>query len=422
MIIPAILLLYFLTPLLISYLCYKNKKLNKIGSVILTFIFGIIIGNIFIIPLESNAYRNLLTNRTFIQRNDAIELFQQGVIRHNDLILNQIASIQNLIIVFIIPISISLLLFSFNISSSIIIIKKSFFYIITALISFVTFVSAGFFLFKDLIPGCWKLSGMMMGLISGGSTSIITLSSALDISPNTFVFIQIFNLIIGPLIFMLLISPIKRMSKLINPVEHEGEKTNKRKNPINDEEVNENLTHNFSLKNILPLFCAFGISFLIVSTGFCISSILPIEYQRAITILLIIFLGLLCGLIPLIKKIEKTRELGLYLILVSCLIISSMTDFRTMFQTGFLYSFLYLFIVVVGSILTTSILTVLFYKIPDTTKITFSTFSFFYPFFPFVAGSLKKKEFFVTGITLGAFGYFIGNILGIILAYILKYL
>ncbi len=170
----------------------------------------------------------------------------------------------------------------------------------------------------------------------------------------------------------------------------------------------------------LPLLGALGLSVLIFAVGGGLSLLVPKDMQMAVIILTITTLAILLGLIPRINKIQKTFELGMYLILVFSLVVSSMADFSNIFRIEYLNLFLYVSIAVFGSMLIHVFFSWIFKIDTDTTIITITALSMSPPFVPVVAGALKNKEIIVTGITIGVFGYAIGNYLGIAIAYFLK--
>jgi uncharacterized membrane protein len=420
MIAASLFLFYFLTPLLILYLCHKSNTLKKVGAIIIAYLTGVLFGNIGIIPRGSDAFRNLLTGRSFIPDTEALELFQLGVIRQSDLILNQIASTQDLIMTIAIPLAIPLLLFSLDLKNSFRILKKGFFSTIIAIFSLISCVVLGYFLFKNTIPEAWKVSGMMMGLYTGGTPNLAALATALEVKPNIFLLTQTYDLIIGVLLLLFFITIAQRLFNYILPHFNGNEKHVSTKEIIRESEAPENLIENFRRRMVLPLAGALGISALIFALGGGISMLLPSDYQMATVILSITALGILFGLIPKINKIEKTFELGMYFILVFSIAVSSMADFRTIFQIEFFDLFLYVIIAVFGSMLVHVILSVIFKIDTDTTIVTITALSMSPPFVPIVAGALKNKEIILTGITVGVFGYAIGNFLGIFFAYLLR--
>jgi len=51
----SLLLFYFLTPILIIYLTHINKTINKLGSIAIAYLLGIVVGNIRIQGFPSGA-------------------------------------------------------------------------------------------------------------------------------------------------------------------------------------------------------------------------------------------------------------------------------------------------------------------------------------------------------------------------------
>jgi uncharacterized membrane protein len=417
MIITVLFLFYFLTPLLIIYLCNKFKILNKIGLFIISYSTGIIFGNIGIMPRGSEAFRNLLTGRTFIPKNDALELFQQGVIRHNDLLLNQITSIQDMIISIIIPLSIPLILFSFDLKNLSKILKKECFSIIISIISLIVCALTCNFLFKDSIPDIWKISGMIMGLFIGGIHSLSAVSASFGIVPNLLFIIMIFYLIIG-IFLVLFFNTIGQRWFNKNP---SGiEKFNSISDLTVEEKMPEKLSKKINLSMILPLTGALAISILLFAVSYGICSFLPSEYRKTSIILLITLSGMFLGLIPKIKKIEKTFDLGMYFILVFCLITSSMVDFRTIFQPELLYIFLFMITTVCVSISLIFTLTAILRINTDITIATIAALFMPPASIPILSDRIKKKEMIETVFTISLFGIAIGNLLSIFFSFIVK--
>jgi uncharacterized membrane protein len=416
----ALFLFYFLTPFFILFLCKKSKTIKKIGAIILAYITGIIFGNIGIIPRASDAFRNLLSGKTFIPHTDAVELYGQGVLKQSDLLLNQIGSTQDLIMTIVIPLSIPLLLFSLDLKNSFKTIKKSIFSTAIAIFSLIVCVTGGYLLFKDTIPEAWKIAGMMMGLYTGGTPNLAALGTALDVQPNLFIMTHTYDLIIGVMLLLFFITVAQRLFNHILPHFNGRDHRKKTKELIKESEVPDNLLDNLKWKNILPLAKALGIAILIFAIGGGLSMLLPAEFQMAVVILSITSLGIGAAFIPGISKIEKTFELGMYFILVFSITVSSMADLHTIFRIEMLDLFLYVAIAVIGSMLVHVFLSIIFKIDTDTTIVTITALSMSPPFVPVVAGALKNKEIIVAGITVGVFGYAIGNFLGIFFAYFLK--
>jgi uncharacterized membrane protein len=142
--------------------------------------------------------------------------------------------------------------------------------------------------------------------------------------------------------------------------------------------------------------------------------------MMVVVILSITTIGLLLSLSKHINRIEKTFQLGMYLILVFSLTVASMANIRTIFGIGMLNLVLFITWCYFGSLVLHIILAKIFRIDADNFLITSAAFIFSPPFVPLVANALKNKDVIVTGITGGIIGYIVGNYLGVALAYFLK--
>jgi len=170
----------------------------------------------------------------------------------------------------------------------------------------------------------------------------------------------------------------------------------------------------------LPLLGALGISVLIFAASGGLALLLPKLPMMVVVIMSITTIGLILSLSKKINKIEKTFQLGMYLILVFSLTVASMANIRTMFGTEMVNLILFITWCYFGSLILHIILAKIFRIDADNFLITSAAFIFSPPFVPMVANALKNKDVIVTGITGGIIGYIVGNYLGVALAYFLK--
>jgi uncharacterized membrane protein len=173
----------------------------------------------------------------------------------------------------------------------------------------------------------------------------------------------------------------------------------------------------------MQLLAAFGLSVLITGIGAGLSMLVPPEYlpyKNAVAILTITTLGIIASLFRRINRIEKTFQLGMYLILVFSLTVASMADIGTMFGKGMMDLVLFITWCYFGSLVLHIILAKIFRIDADNFLITSTAFIFSPPFVPLVANALKNKDVIVTGIAGGVLGYMLGNYFGFTLAHILE--
>jgi uncharacterized membrane protein len=418
--VSSLVLFYFLTPALLIYLAHISKAINKIGAVVMAYAVGLIIGNIGIFPKASVAYHALLAGNTAIPHADLIRHFAEGKITESDLRLNHIGSVQDIIMSIAIPVALPLLLFSLDIRRWIKFAKEALLSLILGVASLLIVIIAGFFLFKDHIAESWKIAGMLSGVYTGGTPNMAAISSALEVSPNTFVLTNTYDMVLGSVCLLFMLTGAQKTFNLILPHFNDSHEKFRLKKVISENEGVDNYLGMMTKRGINQLLKALALSLLILAVSFGISLLFPKSSQTVIIILAITTLGLALGTIKAVSSIEKTFQLGMYFIIVFCLVVSSMADLRSMFQIDFLHLFLFVAFAVFGSMIVHVFLSWIFKVDSDTTIVTITALTFSPPFVPVVAAALKNKDVIITGITAGILGYAFGNYLGVGLAYFLK--
>jgi len=415
---------YFAFPMAIVYLCKKWSLLQKLGTIVLAYVFGLIIGTAGIFPEGSDGYKLALQGEPKIDNALLEALISEGKALPEDLMVNKIGAIQDSITTVTILLAFPLLLFSLNLKRWLKYAKKGFLSVVLALIAGVIMVTAGFFIWKNAFPDTWKLAGMFEGIYTGGTPNFAALKLILHVDADRFVVLNTYDIIVGAFLVLFFITVAPKIFRAILPRFEE-------KNGINiDEDLVRKETEgldDFSgmLKKdtLLPLLKAVGLTILIAAIGVGLSFLVPKEYkqyQMAVVVLSITTLGILASLIKSVNKIEKTFQLGMYLILVFSLTVASMANLRTMFGKGTFDLILFITWCYFGSLVLHIILARIFRIDADNFLITSAAYIFSPPFVPLVANALKNKDVIVTGIAGGVLGYILGNYFGATLAYFLK--
>jgi uncharacterized membrane protein len=420
--IAILILFYFTFPLIIIYLCKKWSFLKKMGSIVLAYAFGLLIGSIGILPRGSSGYHLALQGRAAIPTPELETLVSQGKAIEKDYYVNQIAQTQDMIPSIVIPLAFPLLLFSLNIKKWLRYAKIGLISVCLALLSGLIMVPVGFFIFKNSIPESWKLAGMFVGIYAGGTPNFVALKLALNVDPNLFVIVSTYDMIVGAVLILFFITIAPKLFRSILPPFKNIPNTNANLDTSFSEiETDyEDYSGMFNKDSILPLLGALGLSVVIFAVSFGISLLLPRIPQMVVVILSITTFAILASLIKSVNRIEKTFQLGMYLIVVFSLAVASMADLKTMFGLGMLNLILFITWCYFGSLLLHLVLSIIFRIDADNFVITSAAFIFSTPFVPMVAGALKNKNIIITGITGGIIGYIAGNYLGIALAYFLK--
>lgn len=418
--IILLVLLYFTFPLIIIYLCKRWSILKKLGSIVLAYGFGLILGSSGLFPQGSEGYRLALQGRAALPVTEMEALLASGTISQGDSYVNSIASAQDMLVSVIVPLSFPLLLFSLNIKRWLRFAKEGFISMILALISVVVIVSSGYFIFKNVVPDSWKVAGMLVGVYTGGTPNLVSLKVALGVDPNLFVMTSTYDMIVGAITIIFFITAGPKLFRAILPPFKRTGDTEVNDEILQEAESFEDFSGMFRKGRILPLLMALAIALLIFVVSFGISLLLPDVSQMVVVILSITTLAILASLVNSINKIEKTFQLGMYFILVFSFTVASMADLGVIFSIGFLGLFAYISYAYFGTLFLHILLSKIFRVNADDFLITTTAFVFSPPFVPIVAGALKNKDVIITGITVGIIGYVIGNYLGVGLGYFLK--
>lgn len=423
----AIVIFYLFIPAVLIWLTTKFKILNKIGVVVLAYAMGLIIGNIGILPKASQVLRELTiaSGKAALPKAEIQELLNAGTITATDVIANQISSVVDLIMSVSILIAIPLLLFSFDLKNWTKRAGEAVKSMILGLVSIIIAVVAGFFIWKDVLPESWKISGMLLGIYTGGTPNLAAIATALNVNPNTFIIINTYDLILGALCLLFLMTVAQRLFNLFLPKFKTSEKPKKLNKSgeydmSKEFEFEESYTIFFRKENILPLLFAFFLSIVIVGISYGLGSVVEKTAQMTVIILTITTLGILLSMVKRVNRIKYTFQLGMYFIFIFAVAVSSTADLKSMLQIKYLDLFLYVMLAVFGSIIIHVLLSKIFKVDTDTTIITIAALTYSPPFIPAVAASIRNKELIISGLTVGILGYVVGNYLGVSIAYILK--
>ncbi len=375
-------LFYVFTPLLVLHVCHRYRWVNKLGAVIIAYIIGLIIGNIGILPMieSSSEVQNILTTLT-------------------------------------IPLAIPLLLFSIDIRKWLSVASKTMLSMLFALIGVISMVFIGYFLLRgDGITDLWKVSGLLIGVYTGGTPNLASIKLALDVDETIYVITHTYDLLIGAFYLLFMLSVAQRFFQTFLPAYIHLDPEAAKNGDFNGHDPYEGILQK---KVFIPLLKALGLAVAIFAIAGGAGFLVPADLQMTVVILLITTLGIIASLFRSINRIEKSFELGMYFILIFSLVVASMADVRQFIAASPSILF-YVSLVVFGSLLVQVILSKIFRIDTDTLMITSTAFICSPLFVPVVAGALKNKEVIVSGLTVGIIGYAAGNYLGVMIAYLLS--
>jgi uncharacterized membrane protein len=280
-------------------------------------------------------------------------------------------------------------------------------------------IVVGYWIFKDSIPDIWKVSGMLTGVYTGGTPNMAAMKTALNVDTEVYLMTHTYEVALGAIYLILILSIGQRAFLLILPPFKSPETGAVKIGKLNIEDEYESYEGYFKKKTFLPVLGASGLSVLIFGISYGASLLFPENFSTAAIILLITSIGIAFSFIPKIKNIQKSFQTGMYIILIFCIVVSSMADVKQLVNISF-DLFWYVALAMFGSHILHAILARFFKIDADTVIISGCALICSPPFVPVVAGALKNREVILTGLIVGIVGYAVGNYLGVIIAYALK--
>ncbi|HER09614.1 MAG TPA: DUF819 family protein [Bacteroides sp.] len=381
-----VILIYFLFPAFILYLATRLSIINKIGIVVICYIFGLIIGNIHMIPESISGLQGDLMGVTIL-------------------------------------LGIPLVLFSENVIKWARLARYTFLSLLLGVVSVVIFVIVGFFIFRERIPEIWKISGMMIGVYTGGTPNLAAIARGLNVNEELYILTHTVELAVGALVLLFLLTGAKPLFSLfMKPYQRDGQ-FNEKEAALKVSDF-ESYAGFFRRANLPGLLKALGITLVIFGAGYGLSLLFEGDAGDTAAILTVTTLGILASLVPGINRIKKSFQLGMYFIYMFCVIVASKADLRALFQPDsielLLNIFFYILLVITGSLVLHSLLSWIFGITVDDYIMTSTALSNSPPFVPVVAAALRNKEVVIPGMIIGVIGYAIGNYLGVAVAYLLR--
>lgn len=379
----AIIAVCLFTPLLILWLTWRFPVLNKVGSIIIAYVIGCLLGLIGLIPDTPEVHK-----------------------------------VQTDIATYTIPFAIPLLLFSSDLKSwtrlAPSFIKSTLFGILGCCIAIVIgfLICAG-----DDREAFATIGGMLTGLYTGGNANLASIKMALGVDDTTYIITSAYSTLLSAVYLFFVIIFGKRVLRLLLP-DFPKDKVA----PSGDVEMknhdNELFYGLFRRNNLRTLAQALLLTVIIIAVGAGIALLCPKRMFQTVFILAISTLAIIASTFKRVRTMERTFEAGTYLILVFSIAVASQVTTGTL---GNINPDIFLFITIatLGSLLIHVLLSALFRVDTDTTLATSISLICSPPFVPVVAGAVKNKTIIGPGIAVGLFGYAVGTYVGFLLAQLL---
>jgi hypothetical protein len=293
-------------------MCKRWSVLKKLGSIALAYAFGLLLGASGILPRGSDNYYFALQEKISLPESEMESLLASGTISNDDLFVNSIRKVQDMLTTIAIPLAFPLLLFSLNVRKWLKYAKTGFISMILALISVVVIITSGFFIFRDIVPETWKVAGMLVGVYTGGTPNMASLSVALDVDPNLFLMTNTYDIIIGAITLIFFITAGPGVFRAILPPFKFLGNSSGADQAVAEAESFEDYSGMF--KKIMYFIAGIGFSMLIAA----VSAGLPCCSRKLVYACCNPFDHYSCYssvAYPMDQPIEKSFQLGMYFVL-----------------------------------------------------------------------------------------------------------
>ncbi|WP_420460195.1 DUF819 family protein [Neolewinella sp.] len=265
-------------------------------------------------------------------------------------------------------------------------------------------------LLSDTVPDSWKVAGMLTGLYTGGTPNVQAIGLALEAPADYLVLIQAADVLLGGAYLLALITFLPSIFARIFPPtpQHTGGGA-----AAGATEVEERVPF---LRGAIQLVAAAAIT----ATGAGLSYLVTgSATSPTFLVLVVTSLGLSLALTPLPRWLGDTYPLGEYFVLIFCVAIGLLADFRTLVDHGL--ELLYFSAVALGL---TTLLHLLLAKLARVDRDTFIlsyVAAVYGPVFVVqVAAAIGNRRLLATALGVSLLGFGIGNYLGIGVAWLLR--
>lgn len=379
----ALMVLFFLlAPAAVIWLCRRVKWLDRIGPVLILYILGIIVGNLF---------------------------HPAGM-----------AQIQDLLSSAMVPLAIPLMLFGCTFSRSQ--TRSQLLALVTGLVAVVLAVVAGYFIFGRSIPDGAKIGGMLTGVYTGGTMNMAALKAMLGVSEETFILLNSYDMVISFLFLTMLLSfGIKLIRKILPNETAAASAADEAAIRAAVEQTGANPYKGLFTREGLKdagFLLLIDIAIIAVSAG--LGLLAGDGWFMTVLVLMLTTLGIAASFWKPVKSRKYGYEMGMYLIYVFSVVVASMADLSKFDIASGMGMLAFLTFTVFVSFLVQLLLARLLKVDADTMTISSVSYICSPPFVPMMAAAMKNRAVLASGLAIGVVGYAAGNYLGFAVAHLLE--
>lgn len=379
----AISALFCLAPAGVLWMCRRFPLLDKIGPMMILYALGIIIGNLpFDIP-KIGVVQEIATSAT-------------------------------------IPLAIPMMLFGcrFTRSDASTQLKV----VVSGFLSVALAVVVGYILFGKQIPEGDKIGGIMSGMYTGGMLNASAIQLIFKVEEQNYVMMCSYDIVISFLYLVFLVAVGYKMFRRLY-----GEKGQTSLSESDKAELDRQIAESkrnpyeglWGKSGMVELAKIVGYTLVAVALAAASTLLFGEEWFMVVFILVVSTLGVVFSFLRPVRKLERSFDIGMYLIYIFSIAMASMADFSQLKLADGLNQILFLTIAVFGSLLLHAIFCRVMRVDADTMTVSSVAFINSPPFVPMMVAVLKNRNTLIVGLGAGIVGYALGNHFGVLMASLL---
>lgn len=377
-------LLFLLTPAVVIYLSHHFPAVRKIGVIILCYMLGMALGGTGILPASAARVPEWLSQGTIV-------------------------------------LGLPLLLFSLDVRQWSQVAGRALLSMFFAVASVTCLATVLYFAFRDGTGVVANLAAMSVGVYSGGTPNLAAIKTGLDIPNAEYLAFHSLDAVVGSLyfLFMLVLGVPLFRALLGRPGRDSASQFVVSAENADEDDYRPLLRRD----NLGQLVSAVFLALIVVALSLGLSELWALAMGRtgigAVQIILLTTLSILASLHSSVRALTLSYRLGMYLIYVFCLAVSSLVSFDELAQMDGTVA-VFLLVMVFGGLALHALLCRLAGVDGDTFMVTSVAAVGSPPFVPLMARALNNPGAMLAGMTTGVIGYALGSYLGISLGLYLR--
>lgn len=294
--------------------------------------------------------------------------------------------------------------------------------VISGFLSVAIAVVVGYVFFGKLIPEGDKIGGIMSGMYTGGMLNAAAIQAIFKVEEQNYIMMCSYDIVIS---FLYLIFVVAIGYKIFRRLY--GEQGSAALSESEQAELNRQIAEakrnpyaglwsKSGMKELAKI-----VGYTIVVVALAAASTLPFDdaWFMVIFILVLSTLGVVFSFFKPVQKLERSFDIGMYLIYIFSIAMASMADFSNLKLADGLNQILFLTITVFGSLLLHAIFCRIMRVDADSMVVSSVSFINSPPFVPMMVAVLKNKRTLIVGLGAGIVGYALGNHFGVLMASLL---